>query len=43
MLLTFLVPLVWVRHHENITRLLKGTEPKIGQRDQAEGATPSGT
>ncbi len=31
-LLTLLVPLVWVRHHENIARLLKGTEPKIGQR-----------
>ena len=32
LLLTLLVPLVWVRHHENIARLLKGTEPKIGQR-----------
>jgi len=31
MLLTLLVPLVWARHHENIARLLKGTEPKIGQ------------
>jgi glycerol-3-phosphate acyltransferase PlsY len=30
-LLTLLVPLVWVRHHENIARLLNGTEPKIGQ------------
>ncbi len=29
-LLTLLVPLVWARHHENIARLLKGTEPKIG-------------
>jgi glycerol-3-phosphate acyltransferase PlsY len=37
-LLTFLVPLVWVRHHENISRLLKGVEPKIGQR-KADGAT----
>jgi glycerol-3-phosphate acyltransferase PlsY len=37
-LLTFLVPLVWVRHHENIGRLLKGVEPKIGQR-KADGAT----
>ena len=36
-LLTLLVPLVWVRHHENIARLLKGTESKIGQR--AEGPT----
>jgi glycerol-3-phosphate acyltransferase PlsY len=34
-LLTLLVPLVWVRHHENITRLLKGTETKIGQRAKA--------
>src|SRR3981081_1788429 len=31
MLLTLLVPLVWARHHQNITRLLAGTEPKIGQ------------
>jgi len=31
MLLTLLVPLVWVRHHENIARLLNGTESKIGQ------------
>jgi acyl phosphate:glycerol-3-phosphate acyltransferase len=31
-LLTLLVPLVWVRHHENIARLLKGTETKIGQK-----------
>ena len=38
-LLTVLVPLVWVRHHENIARLLKGTEPKIGQRGKAEAAT----
>ena len=31
MLLALLVPLVWVRHHENIARLLNGTETKIGQ------------
>ena len=31
-LLTLLVPLVWVRHHENIGRLVNGTETKIGQR-----------
>src|SRR5262245_39758908 len=31
MLLTLLVPLVWARHHANISRLLAGTEPKIGQ------------
>lgn len=34
-LLTLLVPLVWARHHENIARLLKGTETKIGQRAKA--------
>ena len=31
-LITLLVPLVWLRHHENIRRLLAGTEPKIGQK-----------
>jgi acyl phosphate:glycerol-3-phosphate acyltransferase len=36
-LLTLLVPLVWARHHANVSRLLKGTEPKIGQR----GETPA--
>ena len=41
-LLTLLVPLVWVRHHENIARLLKGTEPKIGQRSKTQDTTPSG-
>jgi acyl phosphate:glycerol-3-phosphate acyltransferase len=41
-LLTLLVPLVWARHHQNIARLLKGTEPKIGQRSKAEGASTSG-
>ncbi len=35
MLLTLLVPLVWVRHHENIARLLASTEPKIGQKKSA--------
>jgi glycerol-3-phosphate acyltransferase PlsY len=39
MLLTLLVPLVWARHHANIARLLKGTEPKIGQRSNT---SPSG-
>ena len=38
-LLTLLVPLVWVRHHENIARLLKGTEPKIGQGGKARAVT----
>jgi glycerol-3-phosphate acyltransferase PlsY len=29
--ITALVPLVWIRHHENIRRLLAHTETKIGQ------------
>jgi glycerol-3-phosphate acyltransferase PlsY len=33
--ITVLVPLVWLRHHENIARLLKSTESKIGQRSKA--------
>jgi glycerol-3-phosphate acyltransferase PlsY len=39
LLLTLLVPLVWLRHHENIARLLKGTESKIGQRAASETTT----
>jgi glycerol-3-phosphate acyltransferase PlsY len=35
MLITLLVPLVWARHHENIARLLNGTETKIGERAKA--------
>ena len=41
-LLTLLVPLVWARHHQNISRLLAGTEPKIGQRSKVESASTSG-
>jgi glycerol-3-phosphate acyltransferase PlsY len=41
-LLTLLAPLIWVRHHENIARLLKGTEPKIGQHGNTQDVTPSG-
>ncbi|MEJ6790669.1 glycerol-3-phosphate 1-O-acyltransferase PlsY [Brevundimonas sp. BR2-1] len=26
----FTAALIWIRHHENIARLLKGTEPRIG-------------
>jgi glycerol-3-phosphate acyltransferase PlsY len=28
--------LCWIRHHENIRRLLKGEEPKIGKKKPAE-------
>jgi glycerol-3-phosphate acyltransferase PlsY len=37
-LLTLLVPLVWARHHANVSRLLKGTEPKIGQRGETSAS-----
>jgi acyl phosphate:glycerol-3-phosphate acyltransferase len=33
--ISVLVPLVWVRHHENIGRLLNGTESKIATRSKA--------
>jgi glycerol-3-phosphate acyltransferase PlsY len=42
MLLSLLVLLVWARHHQNIARLLAGTEPKIGQRSKTEGPSTSG-
>jgi glycerol-3-phosphate acyltransferase PlsY len=32
LVISLIVPLVWLRHHENIGRLMRGTEPKIGQR-----------
>jgi glycerol-3-phosphate acyltransferase PlsY len=32
---TFAAVLVWIRHHENIRRLLKGEEPKIGRKKAA--------
>jgi glycerol-3-phosphate acyltransferase PlsY len=31
-LAAFAAILVWIRHHENISRLLKGTEPRIGKK-----------
>ena len=33
--------LVWLRHHENIRRLIGGTEPKIGKRSGGEGPPES--
>jgi acyl phosphate:glycerol-3-phosphate acyltransferase len=33
--------LIFIRHHENIARLLKGEEPRIGQKAAAP-PTPSG-
>jgi len=32
LIVTLMVPLVFIRHHENIRRLLDGTESKIGQK-----------
>jgi glycerol-3-phosphate acyltransferase PlsY len=34
----FLAVLVWLRHHANIRRLLKGQEPKIGKGKPAAGS-----
>jgi len=34
--------LVWGRHHENIKRLLNGTEPKIGRKKTPTGSDPTG-
>ncbi|MEM7444095.1 MAG: glycerol-3-phosphate 1-O-acyltransferase PlsY [Pseudomonadota bacterium] len=31
----FLAIIVWIRHHQNIRRLLTGQEPKIGQKKKA--------
>ena len=38
LLAAFAAVLLWIRHHENIRRLLKGEEPKIGKKKEA--ATP---
>jgi glycerol-3-phosphate acyltransferase PlsY len=44
---TVLVPLIYIRHHENIGRLLAGTESKIGAKAAAtaghNGGPPLGT
>jgi acyl phosphate:glycerol-3-phosphate acyltransferase len=44
---TALVPLIYIRHHENIARLLNGTESKIGAKAAAtaghNGGPPLGT
>jgi glycerol-3-phosphate acyltransferase PlsY len=44
---TVLVPLIFIRHHENIARLLNGTESKIGAKAAAtaghNGGPPLGT
>jgi acyl phosphate:glycerol-3-phosphate acyltransferase len=34
-LATFIAVLVWLRHHENIRRLFKGQEPRIGGKKQS--------
>ena len=34
--------LCWIRHHENIRRLLKGEEPKIGKKKPAQADAQSG-
>jgi glycerol-3-phosphate acyltransferase PlsY len=37
-LAAFAAVLVWVRHRDNIRRLLKGEEPKIGKKKEASSA-----
>jgi glycerol-3-phosphate acyltransferase PlsY len=37
-----LTVLVWIRHHENIRRLLKGEEPKIGKKKPAQSGEQPG-
>lgn len=37
----FMAVLIFIRHHQNISRLLRGEEPKIGAKKDA--APPSGT
>lgn len=33
--------IIWARHHENLARLWKGTESKIGQKKEIETAPPA--
>ncbi len=40
-LAAFMAVLVFIRHHENIRRLLKGEEPRIGARAEPAAETPS--
>jgi len=40
LLFAILTAMVWIMHHPNISRLLAGTEPKIGSRGAASAATP---
>ena len=43
LLATLAAILVWLRHHENIGRLLSGTEPKIGRKKPAGGGESGST
>jgi acyl phosphate:glycerol-3-phosphate acyltransferase len=40
LLFAILTAMVWIMHRPNISRLLAGTEPKIGSRGAASAATP---
>jgi acyl phosphate:glycerol-3-phosphate acyltransferase len=39
----FMAVLIFIRHHENIRRLLKGEEPRIGAKPEAASANASGS
>ncbi len=41
LLAAFMAVLIYIRHHENIRRLLKGEEPKIGGGKKVETAPPA--
>jgi len=40
-LAVFMAVIIFIRHRENIARLLKGQEPKIGEKSAPPTATPS--